>query len=256
MIGILAEGTWAFAAFVVAFILGRLALGWLRGRVIGVELIAHWNALLAALPDWRLPFGPTLTELVSDLGSVLPGAIATVLLLPLMWLALTATVFGWREFRALDVAAGTRMQSRLERLDERSDRPIARLTLLLSDDLRTKYLPVAQAFRLILRAGPRLVGAYLLLATVISLLDNVATIGLTVLVGPRSQAVLLLLDPLEQLLVGLVVTVGSVALYAATFDRALGAVLTTPVEPATPVEPPPRSRVPRCRPGQRCSSSS
>ncbi len=149
-----------------------------------------------------------------------------MLLLPLMWLALTATVYGWREFRARDVLAGTRAQARIERLERGADIRWVRLALLASDDLRTKYLPVAQAFRLILRAGPRLVGAYVLLATVISLLDNLAAVGLTVLVGPRSPAVSLLLDPLSTLVVGLVITCISVALYAAAFDRALDAVLT------------------------------
>lgn len=227
VIGILAEGTWAFATFVVAFILAGQARAWLRARVVGVELIAQWNAFLAALPDWHLLFGQTLAELVSTLGGVLPGAVATVLLLPLMWLALTATVYGWRDFRARDVLAGTRAQSRVERLEQEAGGPMGRLALLATDDLRTKYLPVAQAFRLILRAGPRLVGAYLLLATVSSLLDNLAAIGLTVLVGPRSLAVSLLLDPLQDLVVSLVITCVSVALYAAAFDRALGAVLNS-----------------------------
>ena len=155
--GVLAEGIWTVATFVVAIIAAGYLSTWLQGRLISVEIVAHWHEFLAALPDWHLLFGQTLRDLASALVGVAPTAVATVILLPLMWLALTATVFGWREFTARDVVAGTRAEARIARLQEGADRPLSRLALLATADLRTTYLPVAQAFRLILHAGPRLI---------------------------------------------------------------------------------------------------
>lgn len=229
VVGIFAEGLWAFSGFVVLLIVARGVKNWLRDRVIWADLSSLANRFLDLLPNLTLPFGPTVRELVGELLTVLPGAVSTVFLLPLMWLALAATVYGWRDYRAEDLVAGTRLQSQLSRMAGRPTGSGRRLLLLATADLRTKYLPVAQALRLIGRAGPRFVGAYLLLATVISAAGDLLSIGLNVLVGPQSQAVTLLLDPIQSLLVGLVTTVASVALYAAGFDRAVAAEVPVPV---------------------------
>lgn len=223
LVGVLAEGVWAFGGFLVLLIAARIALGWLRERVIWVGLSTLWHRFVDLLPDLTLPFGPTLRELVLALGSVAPGAVSMVFLLPLMWLALAATVYGWRDYQAADVVAGTRVGSRWARMTGRPAGPGRLLLLFATADLRTKYLPVAQALRLIGRAGPRFVGAYLLLATTLSAVQSLLTIGLSWVVGPRDPAATLLIDPLQTLLVGLVVSVASVALYAAAFDQAVAA---------------------------------
>ncbi|MBA8794533.1 hypothetical protein FHX74_002152 [Friedmanniella endophytica] len=240
-VAVLAEGVWTFGVFVLVVIAAKAVRGWLQTRVVTLELLTAWQTLLDLVPDWRLPFGPTLSQLLDTLVRVAPGAVGTVLLLPLMWLALTATVFGWRDIRADEVVAGTRLEARVRRLTAAGSAPrdpLAWVARTATSDLRTKYLPVAQAFRLVLAAGPRLVGVYLVLATLLASVANLLAIGLTVLVGPTDQAVGLLLDPLEQLLVSLPVTVVSVTLYGAGFDRAVVVATRGPGEDGDPTTTP------------------
>jgi hypothetical protein len=201
----------------------RAIRGWLRDRVVWADLTSVGQSLLSLVPTFPLPFGPTLRELVDELAGVAPGALATVLGLPLMWLALVATVYGWRDVRAADVVAGTPAASRLERWSRYQTTPLGRLLLLATGDLRTKYLPVAQALRLVGRAGPRLIGAYLLLATALHAADQLLQIGVSVLPGPQPTAVTLLLEPGQDLLVRVLVNVASVCLYGAVFARAVTA---------------------------------
>ena len=220
-VGVLAEGVWALSVFVVLVVVVRVVRGWLRKRVVWAELTSVGQSLLSLVPSVQLPFGPTTRELAAELVGVAPAALATVLGLPLMWLALVATVYGWRDVRAADVVAGTRAASRLERWSRYGTTPLGRLLLLATGDLRTKYLPVASALRLVGRAGPRLVGAYLLLATVLNAVDQLLQIGVSVLPGPQTPAVTLLLEPGQDLLVTVVVDVASVCLYGAVFARAV-----------------------------------
>lgn len=227
LLGILAEALWVFSLFAVALIATRAGLDWLRTRAAWVGLQDGWLGLLGLLPDWRLPFGLTVPQALDGavdllVGTVVPGA-WTAVALPLVWLALTATVLGWREFGGAGALAGTRLE-----------RPAARLVLgrrtrvlaaLATDDLRTKYLPVLQALRLVGRAGPRFVGVYLVLATVLTAAQAVFDIAVTVLVGPRGVGTALLVDPFAVLVSGLVFTPVAIALYAAAFDEALTAAL-------------------------------
>ncbi len=255
VLGVVAEGVWALSTFVVLLIVARAVRDWVRGRLVWADLTALGHAAIAALPDFTLPLGAPLRQLARELVTVAPGAIATVLGLPLMWLALAAIVYGWRDYRAADVVAGTRVAGRLDRLSRFQRTPTGRVLLFVTGDLRTKYLPVAQALRLVARAGPRFVGAYLLLATVVTALQNLLAIGLSLLVGARSQPVALLLDPAQDLLVALPVTVISVGLYAAAFERAVSDVVlraSTPdavLRAATPA--PARGRRPEAEPAPR-----
>jgi len=219
VLGVVAEGVWALSVFVVLVVAVRAARTWLEQRVVWSELAAAGQAVVSVLPDLTLPLGATLQETVRTLVSDGPAVLATVLGLPLMWLALTAVVFGWREVSAADVLAGTPVAARLERWARYGSTPVGRVVLLATDDLRTKYLPVLQALRLVGRAGPRLVGAYLLLAAALQAVRQLLEIGLSVVVGPRSTAVTLLLDPVSDLVVATLVTTTSVALYGAVFAR-------------------------------------
>ena len=228
LVGLVAEGVWALSLFVVLVVVLRAAKVWLRERVVYADLAAAGQTLLALLPDVTLPFGPTVREAAQAVVTEAPGALLTVVGLPLMWLALAAVVYGWRDVSAADVLAGTRAAPRLERWSRLVTTPVGRLALFATDDLRTKYLPVLQALRLVGRAGPRVIGAYVLLATALSSTDALLQIALTLLAGPQSAAVSLLLEPLEDLVVSLPVTVLSVALYGAVFARAV----TRPTNPA------------------------
>lgn len=242
LLGVLAEALWVFSLFAVAIIATRAALGWLRTRAAWVGLQDGWQGVLGLLPDWHLPFGLTVPQALDGavdllVGTVVPGA-WTAVALPLVWLALTATVLGWREFGGSDALAGTRLEEPAARLV--LGRRTRVLAALATDDLRTKYLPVLQALRLVARAGPRFVGVYLVLATVLTAAQGAFDIAVTVLVGPRGADTALLVDPFAVLVSGLVFTPVAIALYASAFDEALTAALrrTSPSEAPVTAAPP------------------
>ncbi|HEY0237193.1 MAG TPA: hypothetical protein VGC37_00975 [Friedmanniella sp.] len=220
VVGLVAEGVWALSVFVVLVVVVRVVKGWLQERLVWAELAGAAQAVLSWLPAITLPFGPTLREAVRILATQAPSVLLTVVGLPLMWLALTAVVYGWREVTVAD-ALGARVAGRLGRWSRHADTPVGRVLLLATDDLRTKYLPVVSALRVVGRAGPRLIGAYLLLATALQALDRLLEIGVSVLAGPQPVARTLLLGPVEDLAVSALVTMASVALYGAVFARAL-----------------------------------
>ncbi len=229
--GILLEGMWVFASFLALAAAGSRVLGWLRGREIWEVAGTNWRRLLALLPDLDLPFDLTLPRVVAAAGhwfwsSLLPG-LGTAVLLPLVWLALTATVFGWRQRTARELVSGTRIETHAVRVGERLSRQRSRASWqaghravdLLTADLRTKYLPVLDALRLVLRAGPRFVGAYLVLATLLTTLEAFVTPLIDVAIGPQSVAASLASEPVTVLLVDLLFTTLAVALYVAAVDR-------------------------------------
>lgn len=225
-----ADAVFVFASFIALLRLTSLALGWISSRTAWVALVNGWYAMLSWLPAWPLPFDLTVPEALRGLAAwvwrdLLPGT-ADHVALPLMWLALTAVVFGWREFRAADVLVGLpavaqgRLPARRWRGVQISPTsPIVRIAAWATIDLRVKYLPLASALRLLLRAGPVFVGAYLVVAAALRVLE----VGFRSLaeraLGPGPAADLIVVLPAIDLVAGLGFTVWSVALYAAAFDR-------------------------------------
>ncbi|QLQ16720.1 MAG: hypothetical protein HZY73_14865 [Micropruina sp.] len=238
LVGLLAEGTFVFALFVALRTGWRLAFDWLTTRQVWHWIAAGWDGFVALLPPWRIWFSLTLPELVRDLGRrvwtwLVPG-FGTAVLLPLMWIALVATVFGWREFRARDLVAGTAaahvpdaLTSRVQAQGRRH--PLLAVAGWLTRDLRDKYLPVLAALRLVGAAGLRFAGAFLVLVAANALLWNRMDDLLTMLLGPRPFAATLGTIPLQNLIVGFFTTTSQLAIFAAAFDRALAAA---PAQPA------------------------
>lgn len=254
--GIVLEALWVFSFFAVAFIAAGQLRPWLRTRAGYVGLQDAWRTWLGGLPDWTLPFGLHLPEAVDRalallVGTVLPG-VWNAVLLPLVWLALTASVLGWREFRSGDVLAGTRVGDRWAGRLARGGGPLGTLMALVTSDLRTKYLPVLAALRMISRAGPGFVGVYLLLATVLTSARQLFDIAVTVVLGPRDVASSLLTDPAATLVSGLIFTTLAIALYAAAFDEALaGAAGRSGVSGGTRPPSPPAGPPAASAPGRR-----
>ena len=130
-----------------------------------------------------------------------------------MWLALTATVFGWRTFSGHDVLSGTPLAIGPPLAGAPGDRAASpgwplpmRVGRLLPADLRTKYLPVAQAFRLVLRAGPRFLGAFLVLTATVAAGQRFTELGVDCVIGPQAQAAYLARMAFTDLAVSLLFT--------------------------------------------------
>ena len=237
VLGVVLEGIWTFAsALAVLAGIGRV-LDWLGSRAVWRWLLDGWYAGLALLPEVRLPFDLTLPETVAGLArwlgdTLLPGVWSAVLL-PLVWLALTTVVYGYRDLDAHTVAAGAVWDTTRRRVTGRSagERSagswrslLPTAGLALTADLRTKYLPVLHAGGLLWRTGPRFLAAYLVLATGVTTLQAWAELGVARLLGPRDPYVALAWSWAEELLVGCLFTTAAVALYAAAGRRALGSL--------------------------------
>jgi hypothetical protein len=231
LVGVVLEGLWTFASALALLAgLGRV-IEWVTSRALWQGLIALWHGFLALLPDLRLPFDLTLPQALAALArwltdTLVPG-VWTAVLLPLVWLALTAVVFGWRRLDARTVVADTALDAvhadLLARTGSRRRGRLAHSTwLLLTSDLRLKYLPVLAAFRLLWSTGPWFVSAYLVVATVVSTARSWAELGLARLLGPRDPYVALAWSWAEDLATAVPFTTVAVALYAAAGRRVLG----------------------------------
>lgn len=219
------EGLWVFATFFIVLIGVREVHIWLLSRNIWRQALHARHRFLDWLPDISLPFGWTLPEALARLGhwfvqSFLPGVWEGIAL-PLVWLALVAIVFGWREFRIRDVLpqrAGTRRRpSRPEPVDTSFRRAVAFLT----EDVRMKYLPLAHALRLIWRSGPFVLGAYLVLVALLEAGRAATAALLSVTFAAGTQADMFLAFNAVDFVVELLFTSLALCLYAATFDRGL-----------------------------------
>lgn len=231
------EGLWVFASFFVFLQWAQDAATWFNRRVLAGWLADAWEWFVGLLPDLHLPFGWHLPALMTQMGRWLwstfwPATWQSVLL-PLMWLALAATVFGWREFSVRGTVSGTRVESVASRLELRrapssvagsTQRALGTIAELATADLRDKWIPIGQSLRLVWRSGPRFLAAYLVLATLVKVGSYWVAWLLQMIVGPQPFATVMLWFPLVDLLSSFFEQTLSVALYVAAFDRAIADV--------------------------------
>lgn len=220
---ILLEGLWVFSTFFIVLLGLRQFQNWLVARRVWRDSETNWHRFLEWLPDVRLAFDLTLPEALARAGTwfledFFP-AVWEGIALPLVWLAIVAIVFGWREFNARDLL-GSRLAERSAGLD-RAPSSLTRVASWLTADLRDKYLPLLHAFRLIWRSGPYVLGSYLVLCALVSVGGHALSTGLLATFAVGDQRDLFrsfnAIDAVRTLLV----TGLSICLYAATFDRAL-----------------------------------
>lgn len=220
------EALWAFCLFFVTLI----GLGWLELKMAGWAIYRDgyraWMGFLEWLPDWQLPFGLSLPQALA--GAVqwvlrdLAPALWLGVALPLVWLALTATVLGWRNFSASEVLAG-KVPDRLSRFVPSSGlgRGLLQVAGTLGADLRDKYLPVLHSLSLIWRSGPRLLGVFIVGYALLQTLGYWLHAGLLFAVAPSDQIAFTRWLRLLELPGEFIVQTLTVALLVATFDRGL-----------------------------------
>lgn len=223
------------AAKSITLLAGFLALtgllrdggGWLMSRRVWQWGRRGWQSFLDSLPDWTLWQGLTLPEVVREggqlfWGTVVPGLIDSVAV-PLLWLALTATVFGWYDFHH-GVAASRREQKLLDasrRLtaDQGGVGPgqvLRRWLVQQAED----YLPTLQAIRLVLRSGLRFAIAFVIVMALLSFADAWLNHAADLVVGPLTERELAFGIGFFALL-ELPARTLWVAVLAVSFDRAL-----------------------------------
>lgn len=210
--------------------------GWARSRQAWAWVRIGWQNLLDWLPDWQLWWQQTIPEflrsVVSGLWDFLVPGIWTMVLLPLVWLALTATVVGWQDIG--EALTPGRITSRLARdrdrfLSTRAGRaveaaagqgPVRMLGSWVASQL-DDLLPVVQALRLVLRSGVPFLAAYLLLGAAARTIAPMLTHGLLWVAGPQSIAGSLAVLPAVQLVSEVASWLVQVPLYAIAFERAM-----------------------------------
>ena len=225
-LGVLLEGLWVYLLFVLAGIVVGNVRDWLTSRVAAGWLAEQWVRLTDLLPViLHIDLPEVIRSLVSWVGATLLPAASHGLLLPLLWLALTATVFGWRDLRLRDIAAVPMLRRTTSRFAPDGSLGLAgRVVKMGSNDLRTKYLPAATSLRMLLRSGPRLLGAYLVLATLLVTGSSIVESLVRVVIGPVGVDRWSQTEPFVGLAIGSLFTPVLIALYAATFERCLSVV--------------------------------
>lgn len=218
---ILLEGLWVFLAFAAGRRLVERAQTWWSTRTVQAWLFDLWEGATGLLPTVVVP----VSELVRGVGSWLFTTLLPVtfheVALPLVLLAVTCMVFGWREADMGELAGAAGLRRARTRMGGSSRRLLPRATTLLTEDVRTRFVPLVHSLRMLLRGGPRLVGAFLVLAAALSLMQGAVPWVLLRAVGPTGSYPGVALGYALDLAVGVLVQPLLVALYGAAFDRSL-----------------------------------
>lgn len=165
-----------------------------------------------------------------------PGPVKDALVLPLVWLAIAAIVYGL-EMHHREAIRGTP----LERLPDRLEGRRRRLAEVASRSLRDKYVPIVHALRLVHRAGAPVFAWFCLCYVAIGVLLDPLQRGVIALIGTDHTVRFwnLTLVPVEfgHHLVGEILRL---ALLAATFDLVMCRVsggTPAPDRPAPATDP-------------------
>ncbi|MGZ8804290.1 MAG: hypothetical protein ACXWZG_03185 [Microbacterium sp.] len=150
------------------------------------------------------------------------GEVGGIVLLPIAWLTIAGVIYGQAvapQTARLGGAVVTRARARLDTLPSRLR---ARLRDVWSD-LMSRFQPIGRALLLMWRAGPVLIGSYILLFTVLLALDAALELGISRVIGPQELGGFWMVNaPLIFLLVPLMIEPLRVVLVAAAYDAVIG----------------------------------
>lgn len=238
-------------AFVLRRVLARFAAklpAWFG--IIAVYLEAVWvfiavsfiRDLLVGVPDWfatrRMFAGivdgwAMLTEQVPAIGFINDGwawitrQLGEAVFQPLAWLALAAIVLAG----ALPLVSRRRRRTRIDAMRESADRrwmtigPRTRRILMWPvNGLLERWSPIATALRLIWRAGPVVMGLYVIAFGVLTIGTEWMRYGLYHAFGPHDLSWWGAWDQPLGLLVDTVIFLLQICLVAAAFDRCIRAL--------------------------------
>ncbi|KAF2411822.1 hypothetical protein B1729_18260 [Microbacterium sp. B35-04] len=170
------------------------------------------------------------------------GEAGGIILLPLAWLTIAGVVYGQAvapdpvPADSLGGEVGVRLRSRYRALP-------ARLRARLRDiwaDLVSRFTPIGDAIVLMWRAGPVLIGGFVLLYTVLLAVQGWAEWGLLRLVGPHDlNDFWLVFDQAIFLVVPLLIEPVRIALVAGGYDAVIGRLVSRRAAVAASSEPTP-----------------
>ncbi len=164
------------------------------------------------------------------------GEAGGIMLLPLAWLTIAGVIYGQAvapEKPRLRVAAIERVRGRYASLPQALRRRLGDL----GSELMSRFRPIGQAIVLMWRAGPVLVGGYILLYTVVLGLERLLRFAITRIVGPNDlYSFWFVADTAILLLVPLVIEPLRVALVASAYDATLSRLVTGAADASVPTD--------------------
>lgn len=165
------------------------------------------------------------------------GEAGGIVLLPVAWLTIAGVIYGQAVAPQTARLGGTVITRAQARFDTLPSRLRARLRDVWSD-LVARFQPIARALLLMWRAGPVLIGSYILLFTILLALDAVFEWGITRAIGPHELAGFWMVNqPLIFLIVPLVVEPLRVVLVASAYDAVIGRLVVRPQPAASAPAP-------------------
>ena len=214
------EALWLFVVAYQATSYLPSPKGWLKERQVWVWLHDGYIWLL----DHVLGVAQ-VREVWDDVTGFLAAGIGdlwTAAVLPLMWITMTAVIYGRAVHKAEKVQPRWRFD-RITRRWERTPRLVRVAGNSMVSDWRDRWRPVMDAFRLVVRSGLRpLLGYFLAWAVVTYLASEVWIVLRDYVFGPRSLEWWQVIDePLELVTTGLKIML-QVSLLAAAYDRMIG----------------------------------
>lgn len=210
------EAVWIFfAVVVISDVLGRIT-AWVDTRQAMV-----W------LEDLRATIASAFVPLAWAWEGVewLLGEVGGIVLLPLAWLTIAGVVYG-RAVAPDPVAPALIRGTVVERARTGWRSLPGRVRARLADvwsDFVSRFTPITRTLGLMWRAGPVLIGGYILLYTVLLLLEGTLEWGLVRLIGPHDiDDFWLVNDQLIFLIVPVLMEPLRIALVASAYDGVIG----------------------------------
>jgi hypothetical protein len=220
---------------------GGLAVGALYLEVvwvyIAVDLISGVLAQVAAWVDtrqamvWLEDLRATIASAFVPLAWVwegvewLLGEVGGIVLLPLAWLTIAGVVYG-RAVAPEPVASALLRGEVVDRVRTGWRSLPGRVRARLADvwaDIASRFTPITRTLGLMWRAGPVLIGGYILLYTVLLLLEGTAEWGLLRIIGPQDlDDFWFVNDELIFLIVPVLMEPLRIALVASAYDGVIG----------------------------------
>ncbi|MEV5635346.1 hypothetical protein AB0K73_04490 [Agromyces sp. NPDC052230] len=214
------EAIWVF----LTVILISQALGW----------VSEWVQSRQAMV-WLADIRTWVTTQVEPIAWVwegvewLLGEAGGIILLPLAWLTIAGVVYGQAvapQAPRLGGALVDRARGRFSSLPEALRRRLGDLWW----ELASRFRPIGRAVVLMWRAGPVLVGGYVLLYTIVLGFEQMLRFWITRLIGPQDfYAFWTVADTVVLLLVPLIVEPLRVTLVASAYDATLARLVPTSV---------------------------
>jgi hypothetical protein len=213
---------------------------WLNDRAVMQWLAAIKNALADFFAIFKIDLPEILTRIWSFITDTVWPVLVDVIAQPMLWLAVAALVFGstvlslaelWRKgqsYAARIPGATAFARYREKRAFRRLGPPpkgvrlaAARIQEAFFGDIDDKYLPTLHALRLVLRAGPIFLGAYIFVYSLVIILGNYLEMSINWLVGGHEIQFWVRWEPVLTLIQDALVEPVRLCLLAVAFRRCL-----------------------------------